>query len=65
MDFTGLAFADASLMVDLMMVAQRLRKVGRSMRLCGAAPQIHTLIQLVGLHRLSGVVVEAAVPVAG
>ncbi len=61
-DFTGLSFADASLMLDLAMVARRLSRIGRGMRLSGAAPQIHTLIQLVGLHRLPGVIVDAPVP---
>ena len=60
-DFTSLSFADASLMVDLAMVARRLRKAGCAMHLCGAAPQIHTLIELVGLHRLPGVSVEPAI----
>ncbi len=60
-DFTSLSFADASLMVDLAMVARRLRKAGRAMHLQGATPQIHTLIELVGLHRLPGVSVEPAV----
>ncbi len=64
MDFTGLSFADASLMVDLAMVARRLSRTGRGMRLSGAAPQIHTLIEMVGLHRLPGVVVDAPVPAA-
>ncbi|HMS61631.1 MAG TPA: STAS domain-containing protein [Solirubrobacteraceae bacterium] len=57
-DLTGLSFADASLMVDLAMVARRLRKAGRGMRMSGAAPHIHTLIELVGLHRLPGVQVD-------
>ena len=61
-DFTGLSFADASLMLDLAMVARRLAKIGRGVRLIGAAPQIHTLIELVGLQRLPGVVVDAPVP---
>ncbi len=54
-DLSRLAFADASLMVDLAMVARRLRKAGRAMHLCGAPPQIRTLIELVGLNRLPGV----------
>ena len=60
-DFTGLSFADASLMVDLAMVARRLRSTGLQMRLSGAAPQIHTLIELVGLHRLHGVTLDSPV----
>ena len=38
MDLSELSFADASLMVDLAMVARRLRKSGRQMRMCGASP---------------------------
>jgi anti-anti-sigma factor len=58
-DLSELSFSDASLMVDLAMVARRLRKGGRQMRLCGASPTIHTLIEMVGLHRLQGVQVDA------
>ncbi len=61
-DFGGLVFADASLMLDLAMVARRLRKAGRRMVLRGAEPQIHTLIELVGLHRLPGVQTEGPAP---
>jgi anti-anti-sigma regulatory factor len=61
-DFTGLSFADASLMVDLAMVARRLRQAGRCMTLRGAAPHIQTLIELVGLHRLPGVLVDGPAP---
>ena len=60
-DFTSLSFADPSLMVDLAMVARRLRQAGCVMHLCGAEPQIHRLIELVGLHRLPGVSVAPAV----
>ena len=61
-DLSQLSFADASLMVDLAMVARRLRKAGRNMRLSGASPTIHTLIEMVGLHRLQGVHVDAVAP---
>jgi anti-anti-sigma factor len=57
-DLSGLVFADASLMVDLAMVARRLRKAGRLLRLQGAQPQIRRLIEIVGLDRLAGVTVE-------
>ncbi|WP_354697879.1 STAS domain-containing protein [Paraconexibacter sp. AEG42_29] len=57
-DLSDLYFADTSLMLDLMMVARRLRKAGRRLRLQGAQPQIRRLIELVGLDRLAGVVVE-------
>ncbi|WP_205699840.1 STAS domain-containing protein [Conexibacter sp. SYSU D00693] len=59
-DLRELGFADASFMVDLAMVARRLRKSGRVLRLRGAAPHIHRLIELVGLHRLPGVMVDPA-----
>lgn len=54
-DLSELVFADASLMVDLAMLARRLRTHGRALLLRGAQPQIATLIELVGLHRLPGV----------
>jgi anti-anti-sigma regulatory factor len=61
-DLSGLAFADASLMLDLAMVARRLRKAGRVMHVRGAAPQIRTLIELVGLNRLPGVRLDGPAP---
>ncbi len=57
-DLKDLGFADASLMLDLAMLARRLRKADRLLHLCGAQPQIHVLIEYVGLHRLEGVMVE-------
>jgi anti-anti-sigma factor len=57
-DLTELVFADASLMVDLALLARRLRAHGRAILLRGAQPQIKTLIELVGLHRLPGVRIE-------
>jgi anti-anti-sigma regulatory factor len=61
-DLSELAFADASLMVDLAMVARRLRKSGVGLRLRGAQPQIQALIERMGLHRFPGVVVEFPAP---
>ncbi len=61
-DLTELVFADASLMVDFAMLARRLRAHGRAVLLRGAQPQIRTLIEIVGLHRLPGVRVEAPSP---
>lgn len=49
-------------MLDLAMVARRLRTQGRTLSLCRAQPQITTLIELVGLDRLPGVRVEGAAP---
>lgn len=59
-DLTELVFADPSLMLDLAMVARRLRARGRKILLRGAQPQIRTLIEMVGLHRLAGVRLDAA-----
>jgi anti-anti-sigma regulatory factor len=57
-DLTDLVFADPSLMLDLAMLARRLRARGRALLLRGAQPQIITLIEGVGLHRLAGVQLE-------
>ena len=59
-DLSELVFADPSLMLDLAMVARRLRKAGREISLHGAQPDIHVLIEYVGLHRLPGVNVVPA-----
>jgi anti-anti-sigma regulatory factor len=59
-DLSELVFADTSLMLDLAMIARRLRRRGRALLLRGAQPQIQTLIELVGLHRLPGVRLECA-----
>ena len=60
MDLAELAFADPSLMLDLVMVARRLRKAGRALTLRGAQPDISVLIEYVGLHRLPGVAIAPA-----
>ncbi len=49
-------------MLDLAMVARRLRVRGSALRLRGAQPQIITLIELMGLHRLPGVRLEGPWP---
>ena len=59
-DLHDLHFADSSLMVDLAVLAQRLRAQGRKVRLRGPQPQVRKLIELVGLHRLPAVALEAA-----
>ncbi|MBW3652896.1 MAG: STAS domain-containing protein [Actinobacteria bacterium] len=59
-DLAGLAFADPSLMLDLAMIARRLRKAGRELILRGAQPDISVLIEYVGLHRLPGVAIAPA-----
>ena len=53
-DLSELNFADCSLMVDLAVLAQRLRADGRNLLLRGPQPQIQKLIELMGLHRLPG-----------
>lgn len=57
-DMSELSFADTSLMLDLAMLARRLRHRGRALRLRGAPPHIRTLIKLVGIDRLPGVRLE-------
>ena len=59
-DLSELAFADASVILDLALVARRLRHAGRRTCVRGAAPQIQRLIALVGLDRMPGVTVELA-----
>jgi anti-anti-sigma regulatory factor len=54
-DLSELTFADASVMVDLAMLALRLRHNGRRLLLRGAQPHIQRLIELVGLDRQPGV----------
>ena len=60
-DLSQLGFADPSLMVDLAMVAQRLRLRGRALRLRAPQPHIRGLIELVGLDHLPGVRLEERV----
>ena len=59
-DLSELAFADPSLMLDLTMLARRLRKAGSRLTLRGAQPDISVLIEYVGLHRLPGVHIAPA-----
>ncbi len=54
-DLGDLVFADTTLMIDLAMLSNRLRRRGRALVLQGAQPQIMSLIELVGLHKLPGV----------
>jgi len=60
-DLSELSFADSSLILDLAALARRLRMAGASLRLRGAQPHIQRLIELVGLDRLPGVVLETTV----
>jgi anti-anti-sigma regulatory factor len=45
-------------MLDLAMLARRLRARGRLVRLRGAQPQIRLLIEIVGLHKLPGIAID-------
>jgi len=57
-DLSELEFADSSLMLDLMMLARRLRRREHDIRMRGAKPQITRLIELLGLPRLPGIAVD-------
>jgi anti-anti-sigma regulatory factor len=61
-DLSELVFADVSLMIDLALLARRLRTRDHKIRLRGAQPQIRALIESVGIHRLPGVVLDASAP---
>ena len=54
-DLSELAFADSSVMLDLAVLARRLRVRGREILVFGAQPQVLALIKQVGLHRLPAV----------
>ena len=58
----ALVFADSSLMLDLAALARRLRGRGQALRLQAPQPQILSLIELVGLHRLPGVNLDGPSP---
>jgi hypothetical protein len=49
-------------MIDLACLAQRLRAQGRMLWLSGAQPNIRTLIETVGLHRLPAVRLDGGQP---
>ena len=61
-DLSELRVADASLMVDLACLAQRLRAQGRTLWLSGAQPNIRAMIEAIGLHRLPAVRFTGAQP---
>jgi len=50
-------------MLDLAIVARRLRISGRRLHLRNAQPQVWRVIQVVGMHRLPGVVADGPTPV--
>jgi anti-anti-sigma factor len=57
-DLRELTFADSSLILDLAIVARRLRRSGRRMHLRDAQPQVLRVIQIVGMQRLPGVAID-------
>jgi anti-anti-sigma factor len=59
-DLSELAFADSSVMLDLAVLARRLRAKGREILVRGAQPQVMALIKQVGLHRLPAIRLEPA-----
>ena len=61
-DLSDLRFADSSLMLDLAVLAQRLRADGRTLWLSGAQPNVRVLIETMGLHRLPAVRFSGAEP---
>ena len=63
-DLSELTYADSSLILDLAIVARRLRRTGRQMRLRDPQPQVLRVIEVVGLHRRPGVVVEESIELA-
>jgi anti-anti-sigma factor len=61
-DLSELNFTDPSLMIDLAILAQRLRAHGRTLSLRDPQPHVRQLIELLGLHRLPSVLVIAPQP---
>ncbi len=45
-------------MLDLAVLARRLRRRERAILLRGAQPQVRALIESIGIHRLPGVVLD-------
>ena len=58
-DLSGLVFADSSLMLDLGLLARRLRVQERRLLLRAPQPQVLRVIELVGLSRLPGITLES------
>ena len=59
-DLRALRVADPSLILDLTMVACRLRRSERRMVLRGAQPPVRRLIEALGFHRFAGVILEGS-----
>ena len=62
-DMSELNFTDTSLMIDLAVLAQRLRAHGRRLWLRDPQPHVRRLIELMGLDRLPAVLLVAPQPV--
>jgi len=62
-DLSELVFADSSVMIDLAVLARRLRARGRAVLLRDAQPQVMALIKHVGLHRLPAIRLEGPSPI--
>jgi anti-anti-sigma regulatory factor len=61
-DLHELTFADSSFILDVAIIARRMRRTGRILRVHSPQPQVWRVIEMVGLHRLPGVVVEGPAP---
>jgi anti-anti-sigma factor len=61
-DLSELSFADSSLMIDLAVLAQRLRAHGGTLLLRDPQPHVRRLIELFGLDRLPSVFVITPQP---
>ena len=61
-DLSDLRFADSSVMLDLAVLAQRLRAHGRTLWISGAQPNVRRLIETVGLHKAPAVRLDAPRP---
>lgn len=61
-DLAELAWADASLMLDLVMLARRLRAQGSTIALLDPQPQVVALLELAGLDRLAHVQIAQSRP---
>lgn len=62
-DLSELSWADVSLMLDFMTLARRLRVHGHTLALHDPQPQIAALLELVGLDRVPGVLIERSEPI--
>jgi anti-anti-sigma regulatory factor len=61
-ELAELSWADVSLMLDFVTLARRLRVQGLTLALRDPQPQIDALLELVGLDRVPGVLIERSQP---